>query len=231
MDERVGPSADRITAVFTQGKLLLAATGTKEGPHDQVFFEPESQFGVPPSFVLRQRQSPGSSSLNVPTPYQVAMLFAVGSPPDEVIVRSESGELRLPVLVAADVEALERRETVPLVRMTPSRLVDGRARIPAPFEEMLAENGEDVRTPLLWPLQLGPLFEGRLEPAAADPRRAIGYSDKFDFTEAFLNALRSLPPDHRGGTDTLTTVHVTGTGALLGGLGGGQRMFVSILAY
>jgi hypothetical protein len=83
----------------------------------------------------------------------------------------------------------------------------------------------------LWPIRLDALFAGRLERAPADPRRATGYSERFDFGEAFRDALRSLPGSRAGDPDTLTTVHVTDVGALLGGVGGIERMFVSVLAY
>jgi hypothetical protein len=231
MDQRVGAGKHQVTAVFTQGKLLLAAVGTKPGVDDQVFFEPEALFAVPPSFALRTRPAGTGNTVADSKPYQVAMLFEVGSPPDEVIVRVDDEERRVPVLVAADREALARRETVPLVAMGAVRKRAGHSSMPAVFEDLLADIGEDVEPPLLWPIRLSPLFEGRLEPAAADPRRAIGYSETFDFTAAFLDALRSLPHDSRGSSDQLTTVHVTGAGALLGGVGGGRRLFVSILAY
>jgi len=226
MDHSGSFSDLQITAVYTQGKLLLAATG--QGSGTRVLFEPESLVDRQPSFVLKQ--IPAGEGITAGTSFRVAMLFAVRSPPDEVIVQADGSSVRVPVLVAADAGALERREPVSLVRMAVSRSPGGRTRIPQPFEEMLGHGGEDVRTPLVWPLHLEPLFEGRLELAAADPRRAIGYSEGFDFTEAFLNALRALPPDPPGSDDRLTTVHVTETGALLGGRNG-ARLFVAILAY
>jgi len=224
-------STHQVTAVFTQGKLLLAATGTKSDARDHMVFEPHSPFGDPPSFVLRLRPGGSDATSADAIPFQVAMLFAVGPPPDEVIVHSGNGEIRVPVLVAEDVEALGRREPVSLVRMATAPQDKRRRRIPAAFEELLAHRGEDVRTPLVWPIRLGPLFDGRLELAAAAPRRAIGYSEAFDFSEAFLDALRGLPPDLQGGADRLTTVHVTDTGALVGGVDGTRRLFVAILAY
>jgi hypothetical protein len=227
-DRTGGP---HFTAVYTQGKLLLAAAGMKPSPQHRVHFEPDAPFADPPCFVLRQCGGEGAPLVSVVVPYQVVTLFPVGSPPDEVVLRHADGEERVPVLVAADPTALTRREPVQLVRMAAARSTDGRPRIPAAFAEMLERDGEQVRTPMLWPMRLGPLFDGRLELAQADPRRATGYSDAFDFREAFLDALRSLPPDKRGCEDRLTTIHVTETGALLGGLGGFQRMFVSVLAY
>jgi hypothetical protein len=229
--DRVRTGGPQFTVVFTQGKLLLAAAGMKPSPQHRVSFEPQSPFADPPTFVLRQEAADGPATLNVVAPYQVVTLFPIGSPPDEVIVRYADAEERVPVLVPADLDALSRREPVPLVRMAASRLTDGEAGIPSPFAEMLEGDGEQVRTPILWPIRLGALFDGCLELAPADPRRATGYSDAFDFREAFLDALRSLPPDALGAGDRLTTIRVTETGALLGGLGSFQRMFVSILAY
>lgn len=230
MEWRASVGAHHVTAVFTQGKLLLAAVGHKGCAEEQVSFEPRALFAEVPRFALRV-PAPRNAAESESTPYQMAMLFEVGSPPDEVMVEIEGEERRLPVLVAADGEALARRETVPLVRMATARQRVGQSSMPAVFAELLADFGEDVQPPLVWPIRLGSLFDGQLEPAAADPRRAIGYSDTFDFTAAFLDALRSLPSDSRGGADQLTTVHVTATGALLGGEGGGRRLFVSILAY
>lgn len=229
METRIGAHA--VTAVFTQGKLLLAARGVKRGPDDQVLFEPTALFDVPPSFVLQQRHGAESDVAGGLTPYEVAMIFAVASPPDEVLIRSVDGTALVPVLVAEDAELLERRLPVALVRMSAFRSGDGSVAIPPHFEEMLAQGGEDVRTPLLWPIRLGPLFLGRLEFEPANPRRAIGYSDDFNLAEAFRDALKSLPSDATGIGGCLTTVHVTDLGALLSGLGGGQRMFVAILAY
>jgi hypothetical protein len=103
--------------------------------------------------------------------------------------------------------------------------------LPSPFLEMLEAAGERIQPPIVWPMRLGPLFEGRLEPASANLRRAIGYSDDFDFREAFLDALRNLPRDGTPDSDTLTIVHVTDTGALLSGSDGLRQLFVSILAY
>jgi hypothetical protein len=96
---------------------------------------------------------------------------------------------------------------------------------------MLADGGEDVQTPLLWPLRMEALFEGRIELAPADPRRAIGYSASFDFGEAFRNALRALPSESPDDRNRLSVVHVTDTGALIGGDGGVNCLFVAILAY
>jgi hypothetical protein len=231
MERRVGTNVPRVTAVFTQGKLLLAAIGTKPFIDDQVLLEPKSLFAATPSFALRVCPGMRVDVGKEPVPYQLALLFEVGGPPDEVVVDIEGEEHRLPVLIAADSEALARREPVLLVRVASARDDVGRSTMPAIFAELLAHIGEDVQPPLVWPIRLGPLFEGRLEPAAANPRRAIGYSDSFDFAAAFLDALRSLPADDRAASDQLTTVHVTGAGALLPGDGGGQRLFVSILAY
>jgi hypothetical protein len=230
MERRVG-SLPQVTAVYTQGKLLLAATGIKPFIDDQVLLEPKSLFAAAPSFSLRVRPGMRVDVERESVPYQLALLFEVGGPPDEVVVDIEGEEHRLPVLIPADGEAVSRREAVPLVGLATARQGVGRATMPAVFAELLAHVGQDVQPPLVWPIRLGPLFEGRLEPAAANPRRAIGYSDSFDFAAAFLDALRSLPTDDRAESDQLTTIHVTGAGALLPGDGGGRRLFVSILAY
>ena len=99
-----------------------------------------------------------------------------------------------------------------------------------PAPAAAAEN-EGLPTPLVPPLRLGSLLRGELELSPVAPRRSTGYSDTFDFTEAFLDALRNLPSANDDYPDRLTTVIVTQTGALLGGLVGFRRLFVSVLAY
>jgi hypothetical protein len=226
---RMGAGMLRLAAVYTQGKLLLAAAGSRPTPNDRVFFEPEVPFADPPRFALRGNVCPTPTGGAVP--YQVVMLFAIVPPPEEVVISYGTREERVPVLVPADVEALNRWEPVPLVRMALTSSGGLGINLPAPFLEMLEGDGEPVPPPILWPIRLGALFDGRLERAPADPRRATGYSDRFDFGEAFRDALRSLPADLQPDAETLTTVHVTEMGALVGGVGGGQRMFVSVLAY
>src|SRR4051812_20922362 len=223
----------RVTAVYTQGKLLLAASGVKPGSSCLVRFEPLSLGAERPCFALRQYEH-GADAALIETPYQIAALFHVGAPPDEVSIRSTVGDERVPVLVAADPLALGRRERVPLVRAAAARETAAREtfdHVPSPFAEMLDAGGEPIRPPIVWPMRLGPLFEGRLEPASADLRRATGYSDNFDFREAFLDALHNLPHDRGPHADALTIVHITESGALLSSGGGFRRLFVSVLAY
>src|SRR5262245_26205484 len=218
----------RLTAVYTQGKLLLAAQGLKPGLSCRVRFEPLSPGAERLYYVLWQYGVDPDDEM-AETPYQIASLFHIGSPPDEVTIRTQAGDEQIPVLVAADPDALHRREPVPLVNMAAAREIGD--ILPSPFLEMLEAAGERIFPPIVWPMRLGPLFEGRLEPASANLRRATGYSDDFDFREAFLDALRNLPRERRADTDALTIVHITDTGALLGGSDGFRRMFVSILAY
>src|SRR5262245_4349279 len=110
----------RLTAVYTQGKLLLAAAGLKPSLSCRVRFELLSVGTERPCFALRQYDN-ATDSVTAETPYQIAALFHVGSPPDEVTIRSQAGDQRVPVLVAADPEALGRRETVPLVHVAAAR--------------------------------------------------------------------------------------------------------------
>ena len=225
---RVADDAVQLTAVYTQGKLLLGAAGTKASCAERVHFVVESPASSPPRFALCHDPGPTPPPQAVVTPYQIVTLFAVEAPPEEVVVVHHGLPRRVPVLVAADPVALDRREPVDLVRLTSRRYV---GELPAAFAELLGTDGEPVPPPIVWPMRLGPLFDGRLERAPANPRRATGYSDRFDFTEAFLDAVKSLPADTHGGIDKLTTIHVTETGALFGGMGSFQRLFVSVLAY
>lgn len=220
-----------LTAVYTQGKLLLAAAGKKPHPDDRVVFERVAGKARIPSFGLRLLPTDELPAARPSIPYQVAMLFAVGAPPPEVTVCCGSDTTRLAVLVPGAADALERRQPVPLIPLAATRALSDEDELPAPFAELLAQSGEDVRTPVLWPIRLGPLFDGRFELAEAAPRRAIGYSETFDFSEALQNALASLAPAGGEDVDRLTAVHVTETGALLGGVDGACRLFVTILAY
>jgi len=56
-------------------------------------------------------------------------------------------------------------------------------------------------------------------------RTATGYSDSFSFEEAFRNAIAKLPPLF---PDELQHFVVTETGAIVGGLIGERRLFVTV---
>jgi hypothetical protein len=71
-----------------------------------------------------------------------------------------------------------------------------------------------------------PLREGAAaEAKTAGPRTATGYSSAFSFEEALNNAIRKLPPNF---PDELQHFTVTETGAIVGGIAGIHRMFVTI---
>ena len=220
----------KLTAVYTQGKLLLAAAGMKPTACSRVKFEQSCLDADPPRFTL-VCSGPDANG-TVTTPYQIGDVFTVGAPRDAVIISHADGKDRVPVLAVQDPLALERRQPSKLVCLSGAASMDGDVDgVPAFFEEMLRADGEAVPPPLIWPLRLGALFDGRVELCDAVPRRATGYSDTFDFREAFLDALRNLPEDSNEVPDKLTAVQVTSTGALMGGLDGFGRLFVSILAY
>jgi hypothetical protein len=70
---------------------------------------------------------------------------------------------------------------------------------------------------------------GGLEPPDEGPETtAVGFSDRFSFDEAFQNALAAfdeVPAEH---PDQLVTVKLEEVGALFGGIGGFNDMFVRL---
>ena len=68
------------------------------------------------------------------------------------------------------------------------------------------------------------------EAAPCTKREAVGYSETLNFTEAFEDALQSLPPDTHPFPDKLIAVKVTEIGGLFGGIAGVHKMFVRIEA-
>lgn len=60
---------------------------------------------------------------------------------------------------------------------------------------------------------------------APGERQATGYSSAFSFEEAFRNAIAQLPPRF---PDELQQFVVTETGALVGGIAGVQKLFVTV---
>jgi hypothetical protein len=69
----------------------------------------------------------------------------------------------------------------------------------------------------------------RAEFALGDqPSEATGYSDAFDFAEAFRDAIRQIPDRGYGIPDWLYTYEVTSIGAEIGGIAGFNRMYVKV---
>ena len=66
------------------------------------------------------------------------------------------------------------------------------------------------------------------ERPASGPDEAVGYSNRFNFDEAFRNALLALPDLPPGQPDRLVTVRVEETGALFGGVAGFNDMYVRV---
>jgi hypothetical protein len=60
------------------------------------------------------------------------------------------------------------------------------------------------------------------------PSEATGYSDSFDFAEAFHDAIRQLPDRGAGIPDWLNTYEVTSIGAEIGGIAGFNHMYVKV---
>jgi hypothetical protein len=61
-------------------------------------------------------------------------------------------------------------------------------------------------------------------------RESVGYSEAFDFTEAFQDAVKALPPDPEPFPDKLITIKVIEIGGLFGGIVGFHKLFVRIEA-
>ena len=66
------------------------------------------------------------------------------------------------------------------------------------------------------------------EAAGPAPREATGMSRKLSFDEAFADALAQLPPPSTSHPDQLTSVVVTETGGLFGGIAGFHHLYVRI---
>jgi hypothetical protein len=64
--------------------------------------------------------------------------------------------------------------------------------------------------------------------AQASPREATGYSDAFDFAEAFRDAISHLPDQGGGIPDWLSTYVVVEIGAEIGGIAGFNHMYVRV---
>jgi hypothetical protein len=64
--------------------------------------------------------------------------------------------------------------------------------------------------------------------AGPAPREATGMSRKLSFDEAFADALSNLPPAASQHPDQLTSVVVTETGGLFGGIAGFHHLYVRI---
>lgn len=64
--------------------------------------------------------------------------------------------------------------------------------------------------------------------AGAAPREATGMSRNLSFDEAFAHALAQLPPPASSHPDQLTSVVVTETGGLFGGIAGFHHLYVRI---
>jgi hypothetical protein len=67
-----------------------------------------------------------------------------------------------------------------------------------------------------------------LAPAFLRPSEAIGYSDAFDFAEAFRDAIGQLPDQGAGIPDWLSAYEVVSIGAEIGGIAGFNRMYVRV---
>jgi hypothetical protein len=64
--------------------------------------------------------------------------------------------------------------------------------------------------------------------AGPAPREATGMSRNLSFDEAFADALAQLPPPATSHPDQLTSVVVTETGGLFGGIAGFHHLYVRI---
>jgi hypothetical protein len=84
------------------------------------------------------------------------------------------------------------------------------------------------------PLALAFTQEGSTttSPSSALTRReGTGYSTRFDFREAYEDAVRNLPPDPDPFPDKLSTVTVEAVGGMYGGIMGMMKMFVRVSSW
>jgi hypothetical protein len=167
---------------------------------------------------------PGVICIQPIVPYQTAALFTVPKETFDamngvVVVHHSGGAEKVKV----EVIELPAKQ----IEQIAIRSGDG---MPSPFSAA----GGDVP----FPFRLARLFEtGRAEDIeflSGDEvglHTATGYSDSFSLTEAFRNAVESLPPDTNSYPDKLINVRVVDVGGNFGGLAGLNRMYVSVASF
>lgn len=134
-------------------------------------------------------------------------------PPQYLVETCDSGAICIDVITPFDVTEVF---LAPLTETVKVHTAEGTKTVPVKVVKAAEQSGFR-------------LLESTATPAAP-PREAVGYSDTFDFREAFQDAVRHLPPDPNPFPDKLITVRVLETGGLFGGIAGFHKLFVRVSA-
>lgn len=219
--------ADKVSAVYIMGQLVIWAIGQKPTPCHQVKVEYWPFRIYPPQYQIVSCIDPAIFCRQQVVPYSAVGVFSVSKETFDAmqgsaVVHLSGGPRNIPVKV---IELSQDQ----IGNLAP-QASDSGGGMPSPFTAA----GGDVP----FPFRLGKLLEtGRGEDIEFLSRSnvgfhaATGYSEKFSFTEAFQNAIHNLPPDTNPFPDKLTNVSVVGLGANFGGIAGLNRMYVRVVSY
>jgi hypothetical protein len=201
--------ADSIEAVYFMKAVHIKAEGTlpHRVPQARIRQSPIKIF--PPQYVLEACLPKGTvvTGQYDPTPFRVSERFDVLFS-EEITVNTRSGPTRVLVRVIED---------------------------PVPSAVGLDADAGSRTGSIDFPsIRVGALFDTAASAAAVvlpgKRVEATGYSNAFDFTEAFEQAIQNLPPDPKPYPDKMTKVLVEQIGAEFGGFANFHRMFVRVSA-
>jgi hypothetical protein len=196
----------RVDGVFVgshAGAYFMVAWGSVPSPCYEVRIRQYQ--GIPPGqFEIVQRLVPGKVCADVVSEFLVSERISVSGDPRSVTVLSAG-----------------KTWTVDVVEIPITELPDG--EIPVPF---LVEEGGEIPVPYRAAGTLHVVSEKQLQDLGSPleavktsgarlalrlpTREGVGYSTAFDFREAFLDAIKDLPPTDPTCCDLLETVVVSG---------------------
>ena len=201
-------------AFYVLGQLIIRAKGTKPTPCHQARVEHWPYRIYPPEYQVVTCVDEGVICVQQLMSYDRIGIFSVSQ---ETFDAMEG------------VAVLHHRDGAEKVPVTVIKLPKEKAALSAERER---EGG------MPYPFSIAKLLEtGRAEDLEifsggdVELHTATGYSDSFSFTEAFQNAIASLPPDQNPYPDKLVKVTVVQTGAEFGGIAGLNRMFVAVASF
>lgn len=206
---------DTLNAVYTMGKLVIQATGNKPAA-DTVRISRSPLMIYPPQYVVNQCRTGGGMAPGLMVPYTCNESFLTAPPvaPFEITIYDVSGPHQIKI-----------------------KIIDDPIKVQAPAGEPKVVGGEipiPVHSASPAPLVMSNLFAlgtataSKATTKAPQPVQSTGYSNEFSFEEAFTDAIKNLPPDPNPYPDKQIHINVVGVGALLGGILGEHKMFVSI---
>jgi len=214
---------EKIGAIYVSGRLIIWASGKTSHPSYKMRVKPSPNRIIPQRYELLQCSDEFITRVFLPTAYNAFAAFEIPQPQeDSVFVYTSEGETQVPLFVLAPIPFDPIAVKSDVVDVVGNR--EGGA-MPSPFN-----------TPSKLPVNLTRVFEigdsKAIEiPAQTAGLRSVevtGYSYSFFFDEAFLDALRQLPPGDSGIADKLTFVNVDSTGAEIGGIAGISRMTIKV---